>query len=144
MMAKDQFNDVMLHSTAIARKIASKTDLNGPEVLLAGLVVALGQTRAEPLLKQAGVRDVKALIAAIPDATPEEARGLLEIRADSDLALLITGPLAGFLAGESTPEEALDVLLRELCRKVIERHGQRVAHHEGVVAVGLGRIADDL
>jgi hypothetical protein len=103
-------------AVAVARRAAQVAQIKpearvGPEYLLAGVIKSVGDKVAASHLRAAGVKDVRAILAAVPDASAEDAATLPPLKPDSDLARLIKGPLAPFLAGKEDGETALKTLL---------------------------------
>ncbi len=97
-------------------------DKAGKPLLIAAVAARVDRHEAEQALKAAGVRDVQAFLAAIPDVSHDNLDRLPELKADGKLASVITNELAGFVAGEVGPATALEILLSpELADRDVRR-----------------------
>jgi len=86
-------------------------DKAGLPLLIAAMAKTADRNVAEKSLKLAGVKDVDAFFAAVPDIGHADIDSLPELKADWKLAKVVKSELAGFVAGEAGLAEALEVLL---------------------------------
>lgn len=102
--------------TAIARKYAAERGQGtgtkvGADVLIAAVAKALGMDEAAPILAEAGMRNVKGFLDAVPSAEIEDGRALPALAPNDHLILLLRGALKPFREDRMSAAEALQVLL---------------------------------
>lgn len=89
-------------------------DTAGLPLLVAALAKTADPAVAGKVLASAGVSDVKAFLAAVPDVGDADVDRLPELKADIKVAKVVKGDLAGFVAGESGPDEALRIVISKV------------------------------
>lgn len=115
MAVKEKTTSDWQQTRAALRALGVRASLQpGDKVGLVFLVAAAAKTAgpdATHVLQAAGVKDVPAFLAAVPDVRETDPDRLPELKADARLAKVLRGELADFLAGKTGADEALKVLL---------------------------------
>lgn len=88
-------------------------DRVGLPLLIAALAKTVDPGVAAEVLASAGVSDVdvEAFLGAVPDIDPADVDRLPELKANTKVAKVVKGDLAGFVGGKSGSEEALRIVL---------------------------------